>query len=142
MDTSFTFEVFSPQGEVYSDSVREVSVPTDKGEITILPNHVSIFTKLTEGEIKIYTPKEERSIAVVGGFLEVKDNKVTVLSDYAVKAENLQIAIAEAKAKRHQEALSQQESGINFSLLEKELQRSLLELKVASKIKARSRLQG
>lgn len=140
MDT-FAFEIFSPQGEVFSDSVKEVSVPTDKGEISILPNHISLFTKLSDGEIKIYTSKGEKMIAIVGGFLEVKDNKVTILSDYAVKAENIQVALAEAKAKRTQEQMRQKESGVNFALLEKELQRSLLEIKVASKMKMRTRVQ-
>ncbi len=140
MDT-FAFEIFSPQGEVFSDSVKEVSVPTEKGEISILPNHISLFTKLSEGEIKIYTSKGEKMIAIVGGFLEVKDNKVTILSDYAVKAENIQVALAEAKAKRTQEQMRQKESGVNFALLEKELQRSLLEIKVASKMKTRTRVQ-
>lgn len=140
METSFTLEIVSPQGEVFSDSVKEVSVPTDKGEISILPNHISLFTKLSEGEIKIYTSKGEKNVAIVGGFLEVKENKVTVLSDYAVKAENIQVALAEAKAKRTQEQMRQKESGVNFALLEKELQRSLLELKVASKMKARSKV--
>lgn len=140
METSFALEIVSPQGEVFSETVKEVSVPTEKGEISILPNHISLFTKLNEGEIKIYTPKGEKTIAIVGGFLEVKDNKVTILSDYAVKAENIQIALSEAKIKKTQELMRQKESGVNFALLEKELQRSLLELKVASKLKGRSKI--
>jgi len=139
MDT-FVFEIFSPQGEIYSESIKEVSLPTDRGEITILPNHISLFTKLSEGEIRILTAKGEREIAIIGGFLEVKDNKVTVLSDYAVKAENIQIALAEAKAKKTQELMRQNESGVNFAMLEKELQRSLLELKIASKMKTRPKM--
>ncbi len=142
MDTSFKFEIFSPQGEVFSDQVKEVSVPTEKGEISILPNHISLFTKLTEGEIKIHTSKGERIIAVIGGFLETKDNIITVLSDYAIKAENIQASVAEAKTKKTQELMKDKNLGADFLILEKEMQRSLLELKIASKMKLRSRPQG
>ncbi len=142
MDTSFKFEIFSPQGEVFSDQVKEVSVPTEKGEISILPNHISLFTKLTDGEIKILTSKGERIVAIIGGFLETNNNIVTVLSDYAIKAESIQASVAEAKTKKTQELMKDKNLGADLLILEKEMQRSLLELKIASKMKLRSRPQG
>lgn len=141
MDTSFSLEVLSPQGQVFHENVKQVSVPTIKGEITILPHHTALFVKLTEGEMKIETSKGERIIAVVGGFLEIKDNVVTILSDYAVKAESIQAALSDAKKKRIEELMKQKESGFEFALHEKELQRLLLELKISSKVKMRSRPQ-
>ena len=111
MDTSFKFEIFSPQGEVFSDQVKEVSVPTEKGEISILPNHISLFTKLTDGEIKILTSKGERIVAIIGGFLETNNNIVTVLSDYAIKAESIQASVAEAKTKKTQELMKDKNLG-------------------------------
>jgi F-type H+-transporting ATPase subunit epsilon len=131
----FQLSILSPVGEVFNDNVEEVTLPTDKGEVTILSNHVPLFSKLVEGVAIINKGGKQNSIAIVGGFLEVKNNIVTVLSDYAIRAEDIQTARALEAKKRAENFLSNKQSTADLIMAEKELQRSLLELKVADKMK-------
>ena len=131
----FLLEILSPESAVFSDSVDEVSLPTEKGEITILTNHVPLFSKLSEGEVKIKKGDKQTLIAIAGGFLEVEKEKVSVLSDYAVKAENIEIAKALEAKKRAEELLKNRDETTDMLIVEKELQRTILELKIAEKIK-------
>ena len=131
----FALAILSPLGEVFSDQVDEVSLPTDNGEIAILPHHIPLFSKLAEGTLTVKKGGKETVIALVGGFLQVDADKVTILSDYAIKAENIQIARALEAKKRAQDFISNKQSTADLMMAEKELQKSLLELKVADKLK-------
>lgn len=134
----FQLAILSPVGEVFNESVDEVTLPTDKGEVTILTHHVDLFSKLEEGIVTIQKGGRKSNIAIVGGFIEVKNDTVTILSDYAIKAENIQTAKALEAKKRAESYLTNKQSTADLIMAEKELQRSLLELKVADKIKHRS----
>jgi F-type H+-transporting ATPase subunit epsilon len=131
----FALQILSPEGEVFSDSIDEVLLPTKSGEISVLSHHVPLFSKLVEGTVIIKKGGKSSLIAILGGFLEVKENIVTVLSDYAVKAENIQAAQALEAKKMAEEIISKKESRAQLLLAEKNLQKSLLELKVANKIR-------
>lgn len=132
----FQLQILSPIGEIYNDTVDEVTVPTDNGEISILQNHVPLFSKIQEGTVTIKKGSTKPTvIAVVGGFLEVKDNNVSILSDHAIKAENIEVARANEAKKQAEEFLANKQSTADLIMAEKELQKSLLELKVADKMK-------
>lgn len=134
----FQLQILSPLGEVFNDTVDEVLLPTENGEIAVLPHHIPLFSKLTEGTITIKRTGKNTVIAIVGGFLEVNNKVVTILSDYAIKAENIQAARALEAKKRAEEFIANKQSTTDLIMAEKELQRSLLELKVADKIKHHS----
>lgn len=129
----FQLQILSPIGEVFNDQADEVSLPTDKGEITILQNHIPLFSKVEEGTITIHKGGKNIVIAVVGGFLEVKPEGVTILSDYAIKADDIETAKALEAKKRAEDFLANKQSTADLIMAEKELQKSLLELKVAGK---------
>lgn len=131
----FQLQVLSPTGEVFNDQIDELTVPTARGEISVLQNHASLVSKLTEGTLTIRKSGEETIIAIIGGFLEVKNEVMTILSDYAIPASSIQVAqIKEAKRKA-EELLSKKESNANIIIAQKELQKSILALKVADKLK-------
>jgi F-type H+-transporting ATPase subunit epsilon len=130
----FQLTILSPLGQIYNDTVDEVTLPTDKGDISILPHHTPLFSKLAEGIMTINKGGKKQVIALVGGFLEVGD-KVTVLSDHAIKAEDIQTAKALEAKKRAEEFIQNKQSTADLIMAEKELQKSLLELKVADKMK-------
>lgn len=132
---SFFLEIISPEGTIFQDDVLEASVPTLKGQITILPHHTSLFTKLNEGEILIKTEGKNTTIVINGGFLEIKNNSVQVLSDYAIRAESIEIAKAEERKRKAEETMKAKEGKKEFILAEKDLRKSILELKVAQKIR-------
>lgn len=131
----FALQILSPAGEIFSDEVQEVTLPTPQGDITILSHHVPLFSKIAEGTLLIKKNGKEIIIAILGGFLEVKQNNVIILSDYAIKAESIQAAQALEAKKMAEEIIAKKESSAQLLLAEKNLQKSLLELKVANKIR-------
>lgn len=133
--------VVSPEGIIYQDSVDEISLPTPNGEITILPHHVSLFTKMSEGIVNIKKGPKDSVIATIGGFVEVDNGKVTILSDHMVKAENIQATKAQEAKKRAEETMKKKESDVDFAMAEKELQKAIMELQVADKIKKKQKYQ-
>jgi len=132
-------EILSPEGQIYQGEADEIVAPSQQGEIAILPNHSPLFTKLAEGEVIIKDGKDETSIAVTGGFLEISKNKVDILADYAIRAENIEIAKAEQAKKKAEELLREKKENFDFSLIEKDLQRSILELKIGEKVRRKHR---
>lgn len=134
----FQLQVLSPMGTIFDDSVEEVILPTDQGEMAVLSHHVPLFAKLTEGTMTIKKSGRNTVIALIGGFLEVKKGTVTVLSDHAVKAENIEVAKALEAKKKAEELMKNRENEEDFALATKELARSIMELNAVEKMKRRS----
>ena len=128
-------EIITPTEVVFKDEADEVIIPTVDGEIAILPNHVGLLTKIKPGELTVKKSGKEIHLAITGGFLEINENKVSILADYAVRAENIEIARAEEARQRAERAMKEKGSENNFLVADAELRKSLLELKVARKYK-------
>lgn len=140
MKNDLILEILSPLGTTYSGTIRQVSVPTPNGEITILAGHSYLYTKVSPGEIKIMPASgKEIYIAANGGFLEVGENLVKILSDYAVRADDINIAEAEKAKKEAEYAMQEKSENEDYLIEEKNLQRALLELGVADKLRRRQR---
>lgn len=137
-----TFQIVTPEKVVFEDEVDEIIAPTTNGQIAILPNHVSVLTRVTSGEIVTKKAGKENFLAVTGGFLEVANNKVTLLADYAVNSANINVAKAEEAKKRAEKAMQEKTSEEDFAMASSELQKALLELKVATKRKQRPSIPG
>lgn len=137
-DLSFTLDIITPDGIIYKDEVSEVTLPTTTGSITILPHHVALFAKLVEGEIVIKKGGKDQLIAVLGGVVEVGKNTVNVLSDYAVKADTVVMAKAQEAKTRAENAVKNKKDTEDYALLDRDLKRSILDLKVAEKVKKRT----
>lgn len=128
-------EIVTPTGVAYKDDVDEITVPTQNGYIGILPHHIPLLTQVTSGELSVKIGSSSQLLAITGGFLEVENNKVTILADYAVRSEDVEVAKAEAAKKRAEQLLQEKQSQKDFALIEGELRKSLLELKVAQRRK-------
>lgn len=133
-----TVDILTPKSEIYSGEADEVVVPTVKGQLGILPGHVSLLTQILPGELQVKTGSKTESIAIMGGYMEVNQNKVNILGDYAVRAEDIEVAkVEQAKAKAEKmkaEKLSVEE----LAEIETELRRHVLELKVAERRRHRN----
>lgn len=130
-------EIISPERVVFTDEVDMVVAPGLEGELGILPHHTALFTQIKPGEIKIKKGREEIFLAITGGFLDVApQSKVTILADYAVRAEDVEIARAEEAKKRAEQLMKEKKSDQEFVFAQAELRRALLELKVAHRRKA------
>lgn len=136
-DELFTLRVLSPLGTVFEGQVKQATLPTPDGEITVLARHMPIVAVLSEGEMRIPSEKGEVVIALAGGFLDTGANTATVLSDFAAEAESIEVARVEAARKRAEEALAEKKLKGEIALVERDLQRSLLQLKVAERYRRR-----
>lgn len=132
---SLLLEIITPEKVVLKDEVDEVIVPTITGEIAILPNHAELLTRINPGELIIRKRGKDQSFAILGGFLEVINNHISVLADYAVRAEDIEIAKVEEAQERARQKMKQKATEQDFRVAEAELRKSLLQLKVARKHK-------
>ena len=88
------------------DDVDMVVAPGSDGTLGILPRHAPLITTLAAGELRVKKGGREQSIVVFGGFMEVTPEKVIVLADTAERAEEIDVARAEAARRRAEEALA------------------------------------
>ncbi len=130
--------VVSPEKIVYEDAAEEVIAPTENGQIAILPHHVPLLTTLTEGEVVIKKGGKDTYIAITGGFLDVSKGKATILADYAIESDDIQVVKAQAAKERAEKLLEEKVGNFDFAEIEAQLRRSLLELKIGQKRKARN----
>lgn len=130
-------EIITPETVVYKDEVDEVVAPTVNGEIAILPNHINLLTQINPGELIVKKGTIEQYLAITGGFLEINGNKVSILADYAIKAQDIEIAkVTEAK-KRAEKLMEEKISSNDLKVAEAEIIKAILELKVANKHRRR-----
>ena len=129
-------EIITPERIIYKGEIDEIVVNTADGEIAVLPHHVNLFTKVMPGEVTLKVGGKEQYLAITGGFLEVSKNKATILADYAVHAEEIDVEKALEAQKRAEELLKKKKEGLtelDFASAQGELRRAILELHVASR---------
>lgn len=130
------FQIITPEKTVYSDDVEQVSIPTTDGEITVLQNHVPLISVLKAGELRYKKSGEEFSIAVSGGFLEVRENNsVVILADTAEHAHEIDLDHAEKARAKAAELMSTERSkeDVDFETLATSLEKELARLRVGNK---------
>lgn len=126
-------QIITPEKIVYEDDIDMITIPGTEGELGILPHHIPLFTKIKPGEMKIRKGNEENYLAITGGFADVTGEKVTILADYAVRAEDIEEQRVEEAKKRAEEAMKEKTNRTDFAIAEADLRRALLELKVAGR---------
>jgi len=129
------FEIATAERVIYSDDVDIVIAPGIEGQMAILPSHAPLLTMLQSGELVVRKEGEETAIFVSGGFLEVMQNRVTVLADTAERAEEIDIERAEEAKRRAEERLKDKEYPPEMDLARAEvaLRRALTRIKVAER---------
>jgi len=128
-------DVVTAEGVVFSEEVDMVVAPGIQGQLGILPYHAPLMTTLDVGELLIRKGGEEFSLAITGGFLEVRPDRVIVLADAAERAEEINVTRAEEAKKRAEEQLIHRTADVDEARVEAALRRSLIRLKVAGKRK-------
>jgi F-type H+-transporting ATPase subunit epsilon len=99
-------EIVTAERSVYSEDVDEVVAPGTEGELGILPHHAPLMTMLKPGALLVKRNGQEQHLAVSGGFMEVRPERIIVLADTAERAEEIDIARAEEARRRAQEAVA------------------------------------
>jgi F-type H+-transporting ATPase subunit epsilon len=103
-----TVEIVTAERQVYNETdVDMVVAPGTEGVLGILPSHAPLLTTLQAGPLRVKKGGSEQEMAVNGGFLQVKSNRVLILADHAERAEEIDAAAAEEARRRAEQALSE-----------------------------------
>lgn len=134
---SILVEIVTPERRLLSEEVDMVTLPGIEGQMGILRGHVPLLTLLDIGEIVLHKQNDTRYIAVGGGIVEVRPDKVTILAETAEQAEEIDLQRAEAARERARISLAEAGPHRDPSAT-LALRRSTLRLKVARHRRQRS----
>ena len=125
-------EIVTPEGAVLTDDVDMVIAPASEGYVGILPHHAPLLTTLGPGELRIKKGGVETSLAVFGGFMDVRPDRVVVLTEAAEHAEEIDASRAQQARERAQQVLAAgPASAADEQRARAELQRALVRLRVS-----------
>ncbi len=130
-------EVITPERRVLEDDVDMVVIPASEGYVGILPHHAPLFTSLGSGSMRVHKGAVEYDLAVFGGFMDVRADRVTVLTDAAEQAEDIDERRAAEARERARKALEAPVSAAEEARARAALQRALVRLRVAERRRGR-----
>lgn len=133
-------DIVSAEQEIFSGRATGLYAVAENGEIGILPKHMPMLATLAPGEIRItFEDKEEQDFYVASGILEVQPDRVTVLSDTVVRADDIDEAKAKEALKHAEEQLQNQSDKIDFAKVRAELAEAAARLRALQNVKKRKR---
>jgi len=136
MAMTMHLDVVSAEKELFSGTISAVFAPATMGDVGIYPRHTPLVTSLRPGEIKIEIEgKEDQYLYVSGGILEVQPHVVTVLSDTAIRAEDLDEAKAREAKQRAEDALKDQKGDFDAAKAQAELVRAAEQLRMIERMR-------
>jgi F-type H+-transporting ATPase subunit epsilon len=127
-------EIVTPERLAYSDTVDSVQLPGSEGELGVLPHHAPLVSMLGVGELRIRKGGSEESFAIVGGFLQVRPDRVVVMAETADMASEIDLEKAQ-EARRQAEAALESgfHEGADLSAARAALQQALIRIRVAER---------
>ena len=133
-----TLEVVTPDRSLVAERVDEVEIPGADGYFGVLPGHTPLLATLQVGELWYRQGSEKVYLSIAFGFAEVLPDRVTILAQLAERADEIDIARAEASRRRAEERLAQPVSVMDFERARIALMKSLIRLQVASRARTRA----
>jgi F-type H+-transporting ATPase subunit epsilon len=134
MADTFTLEVVTPARQVVHEAVNEAQIPVLGGYIGVLPGHTPLLAELGIGELSYHVGNRVVSCTAMGGFVEVLADRVIVLADRSERAEEINVARAEAARDRAQKRLATpNDPNVDWKRVEESLARAQARLQVAAK---------
>jgi F-type H+-transporting ATPase subunit epsilon len=133
MADKINLEVITPERLVLRAPVDEVVVPGFDGELGILPDHSPLISQLKTGVLSYRLGGDRKQMHVSGGFVEVLADRVSVLSDVAEKAEEIDLERAQRAREQAEKRLASRGDDVDFSLAELKLQRALARIQAAGR---------
>jgi F-type H+-transporting ATPase subunit epsilon len=130
MAATLKLEIVTPEAKTFSDDVDMVTLTGSDGEMGILPQHMPLMTQLVAGEIIAQKSGKTIFLAVGDGFVQVTGDRVSILTDMAVQAENIDEAAAEEARKRAEARLSQKLSDEDAAMVQASLSHAITQLEV------------
>jgi F-type H+-transporting ATPase subunit epsilon len=136
MANKLKLEIVTPEAKTFSDDVDMVTLTGSEGEMGILPEHMPLMTELVAGEIHAIKDNQSIFLAVGDGFIQVTGDRVSILTDMAIRAENIDEAAAEQARQRAEERLKQKLSDEDSAMVQASLAHALTQLQVKRRRKA------
>ncbi|MBO8175980.1 MAG: F0F1 ATP synthase subunit epsilon [Bacillus sp. (in: Bacteria)] len=127
---TLTVSIVTPDGPVYESDVEMVSAKAQSGELGILPGHIPMVAPLQIGAVRLKKGGNTELVAVSGGFLEVRPDKVTILAQAAEKASEIDVERAKAAKERAERRLQAKQEDIDFKRAELALKRAMNRINV------------
>ena len=138
MASNFHVDIVSAEREIFSGDAEIVFAPAEMGELGITPRHAPLLTRLKPGTVRVQHGGEESVFYVSGGILEIQPNQVTVLSDTAERAKDLDEAAAQEAKRRAEEALANQTGELDVARAQAELLEAVARLKAIEQIRKKA----
>ena len=135
MANNFQVHIVSAEREIFSGEAEIVFAPAEQGELGITPRHAPLLTRMKPGTVRVQSGGEEQVFYVSGGILEIQPNQVTVLSDTAERAADIDQAAAEDAKRRAEEALANQTGELDVARAQAELLEAVARLKALQQIR-------
>jgi F-type H+-transporting ATPase subunit epsilon len=135
MTMTFHVDIVSAEREIFSGSAQMVFAPAEMGELGITPRHAPLLTRLKPGSVRVKTDMDEQVFYVSGGILEIQPHVVTVLSDTALRARDIDEAAALEAKRRAEEALASQAAEVDIVRAQAELAEALARLRTLEHIR-------
>ena len=130
-------DVVSAEKSLFSGEAEFVSVPAEMGEVGVYPRHAPLLTRLKPGSVRIKVPdqEEEELIYVSGGILEVQPLVVTILSDTAIRGEDLDEAQALEAKRMAEEAMKDRSAATEYAKAEAELAEAVAQVRAIQQLR-------
>lgn len=131
-------DIVSSESAIFSGQALMVFAPALMGEVGIAPRHSPLITTLQPGEVRVQLPEGgEEVFYVSGGILEVQPHVVTVLSDTALRAIDVDEAAALAAKERAEQAMQDQQSQMDYARAQAELAQAVAQLRTLERLRRR-----
>jgi len=130
MADKLKLEIVTPAAKVYSEDVDSVTLDGDDGQMTVLPEHVRLMTRMLPGEMIVHKDGRDQFLAVGEGLVTVTGSRVAILTDMAIAAESIDEAKAEEARQRAAARLKEKLSSEEVASVNASLARSLAQLRV------------
>ena len=130
MATTLKLEIVTPEEKIYSEDVEMVTLPGTEGELGVYPNHVPVLTAIKPGELRIIKDGRETAMAVGEGFVEIRADGISVLTDMALQPEKIDVEAAEKAVARAEAAMKEDHSSEDVAAIQASLQKALAQLHV------------
>jgi F-type H+-transporting ATPase subunit epsilon len=130
MAITLRLEIVTPEATAYSEDVEFVTLPGTEGELGVYPKHVPLLTAIKPGELRVLKNGQETLLAVGEGFVEIKADAVSVLTDMALESEQIDTTAAEAAVERAKAAMKEDHTSEEVAAIEASMAKALAQLRV------------
>src|SRR3954466_7240059 len=138
LPTHLTLDVVTPDRSVIAEKVDEVEIPGAQGYFGVLPGHTPLLAMLQVGELWYRKGGETVYLSIAFGFAEVLPDRVTILAQLAERADEIDIARAEAAKRRAEERIAQPSVDMDYERARIAMMKALIRLQVASRARTRA----